>query len=360
MLVQLVSILAWVALPALIIAIGDDWFLRPRRRVRGEQSDPGLLMVIHFVLPVLLIAAVLRVLADDRLDFSLLLVLVAAIAGLVWLIDKLLFSAGRRKAAAMAGLDPGAQPLPLTVDYARSLFPIALIALLVRSFLFEPFRIPSDSMMPTLQDGDFILVNKYAYGLRLPVLDRKIVKVGELERGDVVVFRFPPDPSVHFVKRVVGLPGDRVRVLSDQLIVNGQAVRLRVLSRYDDGCYHNFRLESEILGHHEHQVLSCLTPNEIVAPASATCARKMDGNYNYECLEPQLQGERDRGDSPEMVVPAGHYLMIGDNRDNSDDSRDWGFVPDQNIVGKATYIWFNWDLRRPGRPLWSRIGHPIE
>src|SRR5262249_50777169 len=154
--------------------------------------------------------------------------------------------------------------------------------------------IPSDSMMPTLQDGDFIIVNKYDYGLRLPVINRKIVRIGELARGDVVVFLFPPDPKVHFIKRVVGLPGDHVRVQSDRLIVNGQAVPLRMLSRYDDGCYHNFRLESETLGRHEHQLLSCLTPNEIVAPPSATCARRMDGNYNYECIEPQA-GERDRG-----------------------------------------------------------------
>jgi signal peptidase I len=358
MLAQLASILAWLALPALVIAIADDWFLRPRRRLRPAATDPGLIAVIQYVLPVLLVAGVWRVLSSERLDFSLLLVLVAALAGVIWLLDHLLFAPARARAARRAGQDPAAQPPPVTVDYARSFFPVAIIVLVVRSFIFEPFRIPSDSMMPTLVDGDFIIVNKYAYGLRLPVVNRKILGVGEPARGDVMVFRFPPDPSVNYIKRVVGLPGDRVRVLSDQLIVNGQPVPLRLERRYDDGCYHNFRLDSELLGRHQHQLLSCLTPEEIVVPPTASCTRQMD--HNYECVEPEVPGERDHGDSPELVVPPGHYLMIGDNRDNSYDSRYWGFVPEENIVGRATYIWFNWDLQRSGGPNLRRIGRRIE
>jgi signal peptidase I len=235
---------------------------------------------------------------------------------------------------------------------------VALIVLLVRSFIFEPFRIPSDSMMPTLLDGDFIIVNKFEYGLRLPVLNRKFMRIGEPARGDVMVFRFPPDPSINYIKRVVGLPGDRVRVLNDQLIINGQPVPLRLVRRYNDGCYHNFRLGSEVLGNHEHEVMSCQTPEEIVVPPTASCPRQMD--HNYECVEPEVPGERDHGNSQEMTVPAGHYLMIGDNRDNSYDSRYWGFVPEQNIVGKATYIWFNWDLQRSGGPNFHRIGRRID
>jgi signal peptidase I len=359
MLTQLVSILAWLALPALLIAIVDDWFLRPRRRLaHAAAAEPALLAVVHYILPVLLIAAVLQVLSAERLDFSLLLVLVAAIAGLIWLLDHVLFAPARARAARSAGRDPSEQPVPVTVDYARSFFPVALIVLLVRSFIFEPFRIPSDSMMPTLEDGDFIIVNKYHYGLRLPVVNKKFVRIAEPSRGEVVVFRFPPDQSINFIKRVVGLPGDHVRVVSDQLIVNGQPVPLRLARRYDDGCYHNFRLGTEILDHHEHQVLSCLTPEEIVVPPTASCPRHMD--HNYECVEPEMPGERDHGDSPEVVVPPGQYLMIGDNRDNSYDSRYWGFVPEQNIVGRATYIWFNWDLQRSGGPNWGRIGHRIE
>jgi signal peptidase I len=359
MLSELITILAWLALPATLIAIVDDWFVRPRRRIATETAaEPPVVSVVYYVLPVLLVAAVIRLLSSERLDFSLLLVLVAAVAGLVWLIDHLLFAPMRVRAARRAGRDPDAQPVPVTVDYARSFFPVALIVLLVRSFIFEPFRIPSDSMMPTLLDGDFIIVNKYDYGLRLPVINHKFMHIGEPARGDVMVFRFPPDPSVNYIKRVVGLPGDRVRVLNDQLIINGQPVPLRLVSRYNDGCYHNFRLDSEVLGHHEHEVMSCQTPEEIVVPPTASCPRQMD--HNYECVEPEVPGERDHGDSQEMTVPAGHYLMIGDNRDNSYDSRYWGFVPEQNIVGKATYIWFNWDLQRSGGPNFHRIGRRID
>ncbi|HTW73613.1 MAG TPA: signal peptidase I [Steroidobacteraceae bacterium] len=379
MLTQLISILAWMALPALLIAIIDDWFLRPQRRLRGRSgpqaaaaggatpaaagplSDPPLIAVVYYILPVLLVAGVLRLLISEQLDFSLVLVIVVALSGLIWLADHLLFAPARRRAAERARPDltaaPAAVMVPVTVDYARSFFPVALIVLLIRAFVFEPFRIPSDSMMPTLLDGDFIIVNKYDYGLRLPVLDRKIVPIGEPHRGDVVVFRFPPDPSVNYIKRLVGLPGDHVRVFNDQLIINGKPVPLVLDRRYDDGCYHNMRLSTEVLGRHTHQVLSCLTPYEIVAPVTPTCHRRMD--RNYVCVEPDM-GEADHGDSPEMIVPPGEYLMIGDNRDNSYDGRYWGFVPEANLVGKATYVWFNWDLERSGGPTWSRIGHRIQ
>jgi len=338
----------------------DDWFLRPRRRLAGGAAagDAPLLAAVYYALPLLLLAALLRLLLSERLDFSLVLVTVVAIAVQVWLIDHLLFEPLRRRAALAAGRDPAGQPVPVTVDYARSFFPVAVIVLVVRSFIFEPFRIPSDSMMPTLLDGDFIIVNKYAYGLRLPVLDQKIVSIGEPQRGDVVVFHYPPDPSVNFIKRLVGLPGDRVRIVSDQLIINGVPVPLQQDGRYDDGCYHNMREATEILGNHRHQTLSCLTPHEIAAEPSASCNRTLD--HNYECVEPSVPGWRDHSDKDEMVVPAGHYLMIGDNRDNSWDGRYWGFVPEDHLVGKATRIWFNWDLHRSGGPVWSRIGHRIE
>jgi len=316
MLTQLITLLAWLAVPTVLVAIIDDWFLRPRRRAaQPPVADPPVMAVIYYLLPVLLIAAVLRLLGSERLDFSLVLLLVVAGAGLVWLLDYLLWAPARQRAAPLAPV-----PTPVTVEYARSFFPVALIVLLVRSFIFEPFRIPSDSMMPTLLDGDFIIVNKYDYGLRWPVLDRKFVKIGEPQRGDVVVFRFPPDPSVNYIKRLVGLPGDHVRVYNDQLIINGNPIPLRLDRRYDDGCYHNMRLSTEVLGHHQHQMLSCLTPYEVVAPITSSCTRKMD--RNYVCVEPSTPGEPDHGDTPDdLVVPPGHYLMIGDNRDNSYDSR---------------------------------------
>jgi signal peptidase I len=363
---QVLLLLAWAAWPVTLLAVIDDWFLRPRRRlapaVAGE-ADPPLMRGVYLLLPIVLLAAVLRLLGSERLDFSLVLVIVVLIAGTIWLLDHLLFGRWRVRAALNAGASPTAQPVPVTVDYARSFFPVAVIVLLVRSFIFEPFRIPSDSMMPTLLDGDFIIVNKFAYGLRLPVLNTKILNIGEPARGDVVVFHFPPDPAVNYIKRLVGLPGDHVQIVSDQLIINGQPVPLQPGpqndGRYDDGCYHNMRLSTEVLGTHRHQTLACLTPGEISAPPSATCNRHLE--RNYECVEPPLDGDRDHSDTPhEIVVPPGSYLMIGDNRDNSYDGRYWGFVPEDHLVGKATRIWFNWDLQRSGGPDWSRIGRRIE
>ena len=343
------------------IAILDDWFLRPRRRVAqagAEQPDPPLMRVIYLLLPVVLVAAVLRLLGSERLDFSLVLVIVVAVAGVIWLLDHLLFAPMRLRSALAAGRDPAQQSMPVTVDYARSFFPVALIVLLVRSFIFEPFRIPSDSMMPTLLDGDFIVVNKFAFGLRLPALGTKILNIGEPQRGDVVVFHFPPDPAVNYIKRLAGLPGDHVEIVSDQLIINGQPVPLQSDGRYDDGCYHNMRLSTEVLGAHRHQTLSCLTPEELSVPPAASCSRRLE--RNYMCVEPSVPGEHDHSDVHDIVVPPGNYLMIGDNRDNSYDGRYWGFVPEDHLVGKATRIWFNWDLQRSGGPNWSRIGRRIE
>jgi signal peptidase I len=359
MLTQLVSILAWLALPASIIAMIDDWFLHPRRQVaRKVAAEPRLITVIHHALPVLLIAATWRLLASERLDFNLLLVLVAAVAGLICLLDHFVFAQSRTRSARSASNDPAALSVPLTVDYARSFLPVVLIVLLVRSFTVEPFRIPSDSMMPTLLDGDFILVNKFAYGVRLPVLDTKIVPFGEPKRGDVVVFHYPPDPAINYIKRVVGLPGDHVRIVSDQLIINGLPIPLVDSGRFDDGCYHNMRLSTETLGTHKHQTLSCRTPYGIAALPTASCNRRID--RNYECHETTMPGLRDASDSDEVVVPPGQYLMIGDNRDNSGDSRYWGFVREKLLVGKAMQIWFNWDLHRSGGPNWKRIGQHIE
>jgi signal peptidase I len=301
---------------------------------------------------------VLRLLMSERLDFSLILVIVVAATGLVWLLDALIFAPMRARAAQASGVDIATLPLPVTVDGARSFFPVAVIVLVVRAFIFEPFRIPSDSMMPTLLDGDFIIVNKFAYGLRLPVADTKVVPIGEPKRGDVVVFHWPPDPAINYIKRLVGLPGDRVRIKSDQLIINDMPIPLVDLGRYDDGCYHNMRESSEVLGTHHHQVLSCLTPDDLAAPPTASCSRHI--SQNYVCREPNPPGEFDKGDADEILVPPGQYLMIGDNRDNSSDGRYWGFVPEDHLVGKATRIWFNWDLTRSGGPKWSRIGHRIE
>ena len=270
-------------------------------------------------------------------DFSFILVAATALTGVIWGLDSWLFRP-KRVAAALtappataAGAAPEGVREPIVVEYARSFFPVILIVLLIRSFLFEPFRIPSDSMMPTLLDGDFIFVNKYAYGLRLPVLNSKIVAIGSPQRGDVIVFRKPTDPATNYIKRLIGLPGDHIVVQDDHLFVNGEPMPVRV-----DGIYEgqgqsaarnsNARIGTEQLGKVEHRVL--------------------------------FQNNRPARDY-DQVVPEGHYFFMGDNRDNSQDSRfaEVGFVPEGNLVGKAVRIWLNWDL--PDAPIWSRIGDPI-
>ncbi len=281
-----------------LLVIIDDWFIRPRRQVAASPQppvDPPLMRTAYMLLPLFIGAAVLRLLLAERLDFSSVLFGITALTGVVWLLDVALLRPRRVKAARAAGKDPALIPEPGTVDYARSFFPVALVVLVLRSFIFEPFRIPSDSMMPTLLDGDFIIVNKYAYGLRLPVINRKIIPVGSPQRGDVVVFRYPRDPSVNYIKRLVGLPGDHVVVRSGGDEAAGSP-----------------------------------TVDAMEAPAFET------------------------------TVPPGSYFMMGDNRDNSEDGRVWGFVPEDNLVGKATRIWFNWDLKRTGGPAWSRLGSAIK
>jgi len=202
------------------------------------------------------------------------------------------------------------------VEYARSFFPVLLLILLFRSFIAEPFKIPSGSMMPTLLVGDFILVNKFAYGLRLPVLDKKILAVGEPERGDVFVFRYPQNPKEDYIKRVIGLPGDEITYRNKTLFVNGVEVAETDLGNYvgpsEPGRnLGNARVLQEKLGEVEHRILEI--PNTWI------------------------------GHEGSWTVPAGHYFAMGDNRDSSADSRFWGFVPEENLVGRAFMIWMNWN-----------------
>jgi signal peptidase I len=261
------------------------------------------------------------------LDFALIIVVLTALAGVIWLVDSLLFRAARvGKATAGETVKE-----PLAVDYARSFFPVLVIVLIIRSFLFEPFRIPSASMTPTLLTGDFIFVNKFAYGLRLPVLNTKFVEIGEPERGDVVVFRLPANPKVNYVKRVVGLPGDVVEYdpPNKRITINGQLVPIEMAGPYEEEP--GTQLGWEQLGEHRHRVL--LIPGARPSPG---------GKY---------------------VVPAGHYFVMGDHRDNSEDGRfrdAVGFVPEGNLVGRATGVWMNWRRPSEGGPQWNRIGTGIE
>jgi len=231
--------------------------------------------------------------------------------------------------------------------------------LVVRSFLFEPFRIPSDSMMPTLLDGDFIFVSKFSYGLRLPVLNTKFLAVGAPERGDVIVFRKPSEPSVNYIKRLVGLPGDRIDVRGDAVWVNGVEMKARDAGVYtEDACYHNFRQGLELLGTHEHRIMYCpVEPRRY----QHGCNSKRDAN---DCAADAGRAASPSGDATlaptgVYIVPAGYYFFMGDNRDNSADSRfpELGYVPEGNLVGKAVRIWASFD----GFPVprWRRIGMAV-
>src|SRR5487761_149199 len=361
LLMQVILALSWLALPVGLLCILDDWFLRPRRQIAAAPkpvADSGAMSVAYHVLPILIGAAVVRLLVAEQLDFSGVLVAISAVTGVIWAADAWVLRRRRWTAAQAAGKDPTAIPEPGTVDYARCIFPVAVR--LLRSFGFEPFRIPSDSMMPTLLDGDFILVDKFSYGLRLPVTNTKILDTGRPQRGDVVVFRYPLDPSENYIKRAVGLPGDHVTVRDDRLIINDQVIPFNVTATYTDGCYINMQLAAEHLGEHTHQALLCPVPLE-VSPYPLPGCRRSDAR-GYVCGGTPPPGAMPLIE-PEVVtkdVPTDEYLMIGDNRDNSDDGRVWGFVPDANLVGKATYIWFNWDPERSGGPIWSRIGKKIE
>jgi signal peptidase I len=363
---QIIVILSWLALPIGLLVIVDDWFIRPRRQIAASPqppADPPLMRTAYLLLPLFIGAAVLRLLLAERLDFSSVLFGITALTGVVWLVDVALLRRLRAKAARAAGKDPALIPEPGTVDYARSFFPVALVVLVLRSFIFEPFRIPSDSMMPTLLDGDFIIVNKYAYGLRLPVLNRKIIQVGSPQRGDVVVFRYPRDPSVNYIKRLVGLPGDHVVVRSDRITINGQPVPFKIIAPYNDGCYINMQLAEEHIGNHVHQSMLCPVPLFPSPVTPAGCNRSESRGYYCGGDEggggPTIDGASD-APAFETTVPPDSYFMMGDNRDNSEDGRVWGFVPEDNLVGKATRIWFNWDLKRTGGPAWSRLGSAIK
>lgn len=360
---QLVGVLAWLALPVGLICVIDDWLLRPKRQTAMAPqiaADPAVLSFAYRLLPLLVLAAVVRVFVSEQLDLSTVFVIISAVAGLTWAADALLLGRWRRIGAEAAGKDPAVIPEPRTVDYARSFFPVALAVLLLRAFVFEPFRIPSDSMMPTLLDGDFIVVDKFAYGLRLPITNAKILRTGEPRRGDVVVFHPPMKPSEVWIKRVVGLPGDHVTVRNDRLTIGGKPVPFAITGTYSDGCYMNMQLATENLGTHTHEALLCPVPLAVTSSPPPACKR--NDSQGYVCGSDAPLPGAEALIQPglfDMVVPAGEYLMIGDNRDNSDDGRFWGFVTEKELLGKATFIWLNWDVHRAGGPIWRRIGTRI-
>lgn len=284
-------------------------------------------------------------------SFALFLLTATLVTGIYWLAERFVFLPQRHKAVAQLEAQ-SAQRLaelskmgiekvdtditqsrekllmqPWWLDWTAGLFPVLLVVFILRSFLFEPFKIPSGSMIPTLHIGDLILVNKYHYGVRLPVVNTRLTEGKPVQRGDVMVFRYPPKPSVDYIKRVVGLPGDEVAYLNKKLTINGQAVPVKTLPDFFD--------ESTMRYHKQRQeTLDAVTYQTLLdddRPAFVSGADQFAGrekcNYTVEGVT--------------CKVPAGHYFMMGDNRDNSQDSRYFGFVPDANIVGKAFFVWMN-------------------
>lgn len=273
-----------------------------------------------------------------NINFALILVVIVLVAGLLALYD-LLFLAPKRKRAVAKLEASGAEITdkqyakirkpPLLMEYARSFFPILLLVLLLRSFLVEPYRIPSGSLIPTLLVGDLILVNKYDYGLRLPVLESKIVNVGEPKVGDITVFRWPVDPSFNYIKRIVGTPGDHVQYKNKVLTVNGKPAKQTFIRYTTDSGASGQRWKVE------------------------ERSENLNGVKHHIYIRPGLPSK-----DFDIIVPAGHYFAMGDNRDDSSDSRYWGFVPERDLVGKAFAIWMSWNSQNYS-VRWGRIGKKV-
>jgi signal peptidase I len=315
------EMIAIVAAGASAALIGWDWLAMRSGGPRSEARK-GLLEIAW---PVLFIAAMGLLLKVT--DFAAVLLVAAIITGLIWLYDAR-FARPKRTADA---------PEPIVVDMARAFFPVIVVVFVIRSFWVEPFKIPSGSMKPTLLVGDFILVNKYTYGIRLPVVNKKVIEVNPIKRGDVVVFRFPADPSVDYIKRVIGLPGDRVTYRGKRLSINGAAVDAQQSGFYTDAELNFLRLPTftEKLGGRDHQMMIVPAQPPVELAQVKQFAHRENCEYN--------------DDGFSCTVPAGNYFMMGDNRDQSSDSRFWGFVPDDHIKGRAFLVWMNFgDLKRIG------------
>ncbi len=292
--------------------------------------------------------------------FTLILFILTVVTGIIWFLD-VFYLAKQRKASATAALaefdarsaklkaegikfdESGRAALeasilrqPTWIEYSGSFFPVIAVVFFVRSFLYEPFKIPSASMEPTLVSGDFILVNKFTYGIRLPLVNKTIIHVGDPKRGDVMVFRYPVDPSTDYIKRVVGVPGDKITYKNKHLTINGQKVAYEAEKDFRDGITYNAQFTENLTGV-KHKILN-----------SRDIRSENHPNTNFEMREMCVYDNNSVEDFT-CSVPPGHYFMMGDNRDNSADSRYWGFVPDENIVGKAVGIWMNLDdLKRIG------------
>lgn len=260
-------------------------------------------------------------------DFLLILTGLMLISGLIWLVDALVWKKQRASD----------ENQPKLVEYARSFFPVFLIVLIIRSFIGQIFHVPTGSLEPTVAAGDFIVVSQYNYGFRLPVTNKIAIPTGKPKRGDIVVFHWPVNPSVDFVKRTIGLPGDHVSYIDKVLYINGKAMPQKLVGyRTDDDADGRgswpVKIMQEDLDGIKHDILVCVDPQRCPSPTQ---------NF-YD-----------------VVVPKGQYLMMGDNRDNSEDGRSWGFVPASDLVGKAQFVLFSWNAKT-GSPRWGRIAHGLK
>jgi signal peptidase I len=294
-------------------------------------------------------------------NFALILFVLMVITGVIWFLDVFYLAKQRRLAAdralaefdarnakltadgikvdsniSRAAIESGLLRQPTWIEYSGSFFPVIALVFFLRSFLYEPFKIPSSSMVPTLLVGDLILVNKFTYGIRLPVINQKIIQINDPQRGDVMVFKYPLDMSQDYIKRVIGVPGDKITYENKRLTVNGVEVKYTALDDYleEERLVYNKQFEENLTGV-SHRILNNQNAPTDVREGVKPFPHRDACTYKYEGFT--------------CVVPAGNYFMMGDNRDNSADSRYWGFVPDKNIVGKAFLVWMNLgNLRRIG------------
>ena len=319
------EMILWVALAASGLVILAS-FLVDRTKTaptpaEGSAHTHPTHAWLEIAWPVFFIAAMGILTLKEVLGFPAVLLLATVLTGIIWGVDVFALRKSRANNSAE----------PIVVEMARSFFPVILIVFVLRSFLYEPFKIPSESMVPTLVVGDFILVNKFTYGVRLPVINKKLVDVGLPQRGDVMVFRYPVDPTKDFIKRVVGIPGDKITYKNKRLTINDQPVPTEQLdsqTRVDDRlAFQSYDVIREKLGEKPH--ISYLDPR--MPDVRVDAVRKFPNRANCAYNDDQMT----------CTVPAGHYFMMGDNRDNSEDGRYWGFVPEENIVGKAVLVWMN-------------------
>lgn len=311
----------WLLIATAALILGPILIIIGAKQARKGDDPPQL--VQHGYLALVLGAFILLV---QYFSISAAMLVFVLVSGVIWVLDRFVWA--KKRTAALA---------PDWVEYGRSFFPVILAVFVLRSFLVEPFQIPSSSMRPGLVVGDFILVNKFSYGVRTPIINNVLIPVGKPEHGDVMVFSYPENPSISYIKRVVGLPGDEISYKGKRLTVNGQEVKTESAGEhiyFENGDEPVFnRQYTETLGTHRYQVL------EVPQQPPFDLSRISDFPYRENC--------RYDGGGFTCKVPQGHYFMMGDNRDHSADGRYWGFVPDQYVIGKAFLVWLN--IKQLGR-----------